>query len=391
MKVFSMKTTRVVLRLEWEPLQYKTNWVDTFIHRLSANDGLPPAAQARIIEEIAKRLSRVRGSAFLHVNVESEGKWFINELKRLCRPAIPVEITRVGEQARDRDFLGGFASLWASLEPPQFELSEANHIQSLRKKERSKLRVLRVISRLGQAQSEELSSLSGYSKVYVIDIMKEMASEKLVMRSTVGNQAAWEITRKGVQTCHISWNLPPGMRFTADRRENNYAGRQHRRTSRLWPKWLKESWGSSIELWDCWTEIYLKPGGYPDALAWGKYCGKEMLFWLEVDTGHSSCETLVNKYKKRWQNAARYAETVGLRMIFVLLAPPWVAKRSRIAFTGIPDNLAVISHEWGDFGTLPYPKFGCLASRLIDLRFSDPYRSKRRKGNQLPFDPRKYR
>jgi hypothetical protein len=115
----------------------------------------------------------------------------------------------------------------------------------------------------------------------------------------------------------------------------------------MWPEWLKKSYGVSMELWDCWTEIYLKPGGYPDALAWGRYNGEEMLFWLEVDTGHMGYITMIRKYQHRWQNAAQYAKMVGLRIIFVLLAPPWVANRSRDAFIGLPVHLAAITHEWG--------------------------------------------
>ena len=100
---------------------------------------------------------------------------------------------------------------------------------------------------------------------------------------------------------------------------------------------------------------------------------------------------MIRKYQHRWQNAAQYAKMVGLRIIFVLLAPPWAASRSRDAFLGLPDHLAVITHEWGDFGTLPYPRFGWWTSRLASYGWSEPYRSKRRKGNQLPFDPKIYR
>jgi hypothetical protein len=66
--------------------------------------------------------------------------------------------------------------------------------------------------------------------------MKSMVEEKLVMRSTVGNYAGWETTRNGISTAHLSWNLPTGMKFTQERRENNYAGWQHHRASRMWPE-----------------------------------------------------------------------------------------------------------------------------------------------------------
>ena len=116
-----------------------------------------------------------------------------------------------------------------------------------------------------------------------------------------------------------------------------------------------------------------------------------MLFWLEVDTGHKGTEIMIRKYQQRWQKAAHYAKIAGLKMIFVLLAPPWVANRSRNAFLGLPAHLAVISHEWGDFWNIPYPRFGWWASEFTKYGLSEPYRSKRRKGKPLPFDPNNYR
>ena len=386
-----MKKDKLGLRLEWTPHRCERGWLDTFVFRISATDGLPPAAQAKIIEGIAKKLGMLRYTANLHVTVDSPGKWFINEINRVCDPVIPLVITWEGEDFVTRGYQGSSATIWAALEPPCFSLLEVNNIRSLKRKDRSKLRVLRIMARLGQAHSIELASLSGYSKVYVLKLMKSMADEKLVMRSTIGNYAGWDITRKGVSATHLSWNLPTGMKFTRDRQENNYAGWQHHRASRMLPEWLKKSWRTSLELWECWTEIYLKPGGYPDALAWGKYKGEEMLFWLEVDTGHMGYKTMIKKYQHRWQNAAQYAKTAGLKIVFVLLAPPWVANRSRDAFIGLPDHLAAITHEWGDFGTLPYPRFGWWVSKLATIGWNEPYQSMRRKGNRLSFDPNQYR
>ena len=386
-----MKMNNSGLRLKWAPSPWRGDWLDTFIHRISATDGLPPAPQAKIIEGIAKRLGRLRGTANLHVLVDSPGKWFIDEITRVCDPAIPVVIIQEGNAFETRRCVRGSPTLWGALEPPCFKLLEVNNIQTLKKKDQSKLHVLRIMARLEQAHSVELASLSGYSKVYILDLMKSMAAENLVLRSTVGNQAGWEITRKGILTVHQSWNMPPKMWFARERREASYGGWQHRRVSRMWPEWLRKSWGNSVELWDCWTEIYLRPDCYPDALAWGKFDGEEMLFWLEVDTGHTGTKTMLRKYQQRWQNAAHYARLAELRIIFVLLAPPWVASRTRDAFLGLPDHLAVISHEWGDFGTLPYPRFGAWTSEFLNYGWSEPYRSKRRKGNPLPFDPHQYR
>ena len=133
-----MKKEKLGLRLEWMPYRCERGWLDTFVHRVSATDGLPPAAQAKIIEGIAKQLGRLRGTSNLHVSVDSPGKWFINETKRVCDPVIAVVITWEGNDFVPRGLLGGYPTLWAALEPPFFSLLEANNIRALKKKEQSK-------------------------------------------------------------------------------------------------------------------------------------------------------------------------------------------------------------------------------------------------------------
>jgi hypothetical protein len=377
------------LRLEWHPVEYERGWMDVFVYRISATDGLPPAAQAKIIEAIAKNLSQMRFTATLHVIVESKGNWFVNELNRLCQPTSAVLISLDGGRIGNGKYVEHYGSLWAYLEPPLFELARQEYPTD--KRAASKLRILRILARLSSAQSVDLSSLSGYSKVYTIELMKELEFENLVMRSTVGKYAGWEITRRGIRICHESWNLPPKMRFTKKRREHNYSGWRHRRTSRMWPYWLRKSWGRYIELWECWTEAYLKPSGYPDALAWGKYLGEEVMFWLEVDTGHTGYEKLIAKYNRRIQKASGYGKIVGMKIIFVILSPRWVVAHLRFGLLSIPDNIAMISHDWASVGKLPIPLFGRAVAHYEFLNERDRYRNVRHKGGQLPFDPQKYR
>ena len=159
----------------------------------------------------------------------------------------------------------------------------------------------------------------------------------------------------------------------------------------MWPLWLRKSWGSYIELWECWTETYLKPGGYPDALAWGKYNGEEMLFWLEVDTGHTGRERMRTKYNRSVQKAAEYAALVGIKIIFVIVSRRWAVAPLHFGFPSLSSNIAVISHDWSDVGRLPIPQFGRAVACYEFLNERDRHKSVRRKGGQLPFDPQKYR
>ena len=223
--------------------------------------------------------------------------------------------------------------------------------------------------------------------------MAELADERLVTHSSGEKYEGWEITRRGIRHCHLSWNIPSGMRFTDSRLEHDYSGWRHRRTSRLWRKRLDASWnysGRYVEIWECWTELYLKPDGYPDALAWGSYLGQETLFWLEVDSGHLSRKNIILKYYKRIQTAEKYAMTIGLPVVFMVLGPTWVAQRISQCFDRISLSLAIISAPWMNSGRYPLPEFGDYCTNVIGILPSN-YHNPLLPRRSLPFDPKKYR
>ena len=83
------------LPLEWTPIypmQRKDVVFDVFKHHISYKDGLPPYAQARIIDLIVNRLVKTRRYPALWVSVETPGVWFYSELKRLVKQRIPMTI-----------------------------------------------------------------------------------------------------------------------------------------------------------------------------------------------------------------------------------------------------------------------------------------------------------
>ena len=79
-----MKDILSSLALEWKPIIASNGKVivDVFKCSLSATDGLPPYAQARIIDLIATRLIKVRPYACLWVSVDARGRWYLHEINR---------------------------------------------------------------------------------------------------------------------------------------------------------------------------------------------------------------------------------------------------------------------------------------------------------------------
>jgi hypothetical protein len=134
----------------------------------------------------------------------------------------------------------------------------------------------------------------------------------------------------------------------------------------------------NVKIWECWTEIPLHKG-IPDALAWGTCREREMLFWLEVDSGKSSRKTMEHIYQQRIRRVHQHAFTWDLPIVFCILGPDWVVKfHSR--------RLAMIGHDWRYFGKLPLFEFGAWHN---DLHWSHFLRATR-KGIKLPFNPNQY-
>jgi hypothetical protein len=47
-----------------------------------------------------------------------------------------------------------------------------------------------------------------------------------------------------------------------------------------------------------------------------------------------------------------------VRLVFVLLAMPWVQEAARNALVGITENTALIASDWKEFGRLPVLEWG---------------------------------
>jgi hypothetical protein len=211
--------------------------------------------------------------------------------------------------------------------------------------------------------------------------LKQLQAENLIERRKIGKYEGYAIRTKGLRLAHRSWNIPKGVHFSKYRGEFRYAGERHRRVSRRWRAWLETAY-PNIEVLESWTEVPLFYG-IPDALVWGRKGEYEMLFWLEVDSGHSSEKVMSRNYFHRLQNAYQHANRLGISIVFCIMGPPWAVKAFSWHLPPLPTNMAVIGQDWRAFGKLPFYETGRWFSGIED-------RKKYPTENTLPFDPSQY-
>jgi DNA-binding transcriptional ArsR family regulator len=380
MKVDSLSN----LALEWTP-GYTTNRqdvvLDIFRHHISYKDGLPPYAQARIIDLIANQLIKARPQPALWVSVDAPGNWFYGEIKRLVKFKIPMTIQpawkpiiwewQFSSPIQPTYIQEGDVPILASLfDPKEYGIKEPA------------LRVLRILARLKTAYRPEIASLSGFSESHVRNLLKQLQVEGLIERRQVGKYEGYAIRTKGLRIVHRSWNVPKGVHFTKYRGEFRYAGERHRRKARMWRAWLEKAY-PDIQIWESWTEVPLQRG-IPDALVWGTHQGKEMLFWLEVDSGKSSGQTMRRIYSGRIAQACRHAVAWNLPIILCIMGPGWVVRHFRKYDYSKFTPIALIGHDWRDFGGLPQYAMGEWRDDLLQDRVLHVSTTK------LPFDPSQY-
>jgi hypothetical protein len=371
------------LALEWNPIQLTNNGkviVDVFKCSLSATDGLPPYAQARIVDLISNRLFKARSRPCLWVSVDAPGSWYFNEIQRLVKRRIPTVILPAGQAPKDVwDFSPhGYPSLAENTPPPSLEHPFVTNKFGYKP---SVIRVLRILARLKTAHKPEIASMAGFSETHIRTLLKKLQVENLVERMRIGKYDGWAIRNTGLSLAHRSWNIPKGVHFTKYRGEFRYAGERHRRVSRMWRSWLEVAY-PSIEIWESWTEVPLFEG-IPDALAWGHTGKREILFWLEVDSGHSSRRIMKRNYSCRLKNAYQHAKEWGIPIVFCIMGPPWVVEFFPYCIATYYPNLAVIGQDWRVFGELPLYEVGRWISGIEK-------RNNHRSERKLPFEPNQY-
>lgn len=374
------------LDIDWElvPLAGRKDLnLDLFKHSISAGDGLPPYAQARIIDIISNILKKTRKYPCLLVSVESPGRWFIDELNRLVKRKIPTLILPSGQAMKDTwDFQPhAISAIGKKPEYPWMNRSFRGGTFGLTD---SQVRILRIMARLKIAHTPEITSLAGFSRTYVRNLLKTLQSYQLIEWKRIGKYDGWQIRTKGLRIAHRSWKIPKGAHFAAYRREHRYAGERHRRVARMWRTWLEAAY-HGIEIWECWTEVPVHYG-IPDALAWGTHHGQERLFWLEVDTGHSSKKIMKRNYERRLKIAYQHSCRWGIPIVFCIMGPPWVVDAFWHFGVNQYRGMAVIGHDWREFGLLPLYNFESWRDDLNQTSGRRKFQSK----EELPFDPAQY-
>lgn len=339
------------------------SWIDLWIYRVNACDGLPPSARAKVIKGVYRQLQRYRSLPCLWVQVDSPGDWYLTALKWALRgQKIMVNVSPVGQEFS----IVGFPDVpWVIDWPwpqPQFGCSvfdEAN----LTKDQKAELKILRSMARLEMAGVKEIASLAGFGVTYTRKILAWLSENRLVQPFDSGSEMMnkkdplWEIRQRGLQYVRQSWNVPYKFRFRSIRLEQKYAGRKHRRMCRLFRSRLERAYGADFQVWQSWSE----PGlayAYPDAVIWGTYRGVETLVWLEVETGKKSAVEHVEKAVYRYWQAKEITERHGVQLIYVFLAMPWVLRAvAKSASFPLTKGTAVILDNWMDYEHLAKPNF----------------------------------
>jgi hypothetical protein len=230
----------------------------------------------------------------------------------------------------------------------------------------------RVLARLGSGLTAEVASLAGLEVIRAQKALEELERKGCVYDMPPGGhhskhvdprpysdaQPYWKITKIGIIAALRSWGIPPGFRSSSRFESYRKAGFRHRNVARMWPAWLREALPYA-EIWGGWSEVYLpEVHVIPDALAWGRFEGRETLFWLEVESGHRSSERLCWKLRARFWAATNYIKRRQMRLVFALLGMPWVQEVSRLAFEDLHPDVAVVIGDWKDFGRLPISQWG---------------------------------
>jgi hypothetical protein len=356
------------------------SWTDTFVFPIRHDAALPPWDYAEVVKTTIPVLKKMRkGVASLWVPVMAPGTWYFEEVKYALRnPTIPVAVTNGKEQPpRTIDFsvLPGIREIAS---PPGLP---ADELHTSKLSERTILCLL-ALARLTVAYTNEIARYCMINEAYCLEALRELerlryiehckdplinlhlmtARQKSSMGATKDEEIRpyWRIRRPGVSAALRRWGVPAGMPFEFRSEKNKLLDSPHRRRSRQWPTWVKKALPHA-NIYAGWSEVGI-PGlrANPDSLAWGNINGVETLFWMEVESGKSSRQLILDKTITRWRKAVAYADYVGVHLVFAFLGMPWVRNAARLAFIDVPKSCAVTVADWSkeNFGQLPYPKWG---------------------------------
>ncbi len=385
----------------WENIDvFEGHFIDTFIFDLSSGDRLPPGAYCDLILKAAFEIAKFRPTGSVWVRVDSPGLWFPLEIRRgLHRSRVPVAVTRKDARLILADFNRMPYLGRQRLGCPPYALVWGSPVSS------DELDCLRVLARIKTGLTTEIASLAALDFESARSSLEFLQQRRLVtlawpqlpngpeaalmsgkharMRAKLIDERSipdkptqalrrysegyrhWQLRADGLKIARRSWGVPPRSRFNARLEADHGEAGRHRLTARLWLDWLKSDLGENGRVWESWTEATL-PGvrRTPDALAWGSLEGGEVLFWLEVESGHSSTTHLLDKIRKCFLFAQSYATERRVNLVFAVLGPPWVGAAVKFAFADMSARVAVVIQDWKAFGELPVIQWGRVRTTL---------------------------
>jgi hypothetical protein len=346
---------------DWRTTQKGGQWLDVFVLRISPFASLPPVEYAMGMYRLASVLIRKRPDAALWVQVESPGRWYLETMRSVLRwkGKLPIAVTAPSSLAKPDLFDFHVLPYWESKRPSEPVRVKSEPLSFTNQT----LACLQTLGRIDGGALPEIASLAGLSTTQAQAGLDALELAGLVSRITQNDKKeptiTWRLKREGLSLALRSWGIPKDVSF-GRRKEmalSDPAG-EHRRISRLWPGWLRSAWPHA-QVWTGWSEASL-PGLLltPDGLAWGSLNGRETLFWLEVESGHSTREEIRRKIRRRFVLAAEYAREKKVGLVFALLGRAWVCEAARSAFVDTPPHVAVTMGDWRNENHLPFTEWG---------------------------------
>jgi len=338
-------------------------WTDTFVYYISYQDGLPPWDYARALQTNIATLEKYRRGASLWVQVDSPGRWYLAQVKKMLYGLpVAIAVTQKGTEPA----LSDFSLIPRRFSRPSRQAPDAHSWQP-EAVTIDALQVLRAIVRIREGYTKEIMSLTGFGKWKTHKRLEDLAEQGFVSYHAKSPKdwnpkeqyyPIWQVKRKGTSLALRSWRVSSGVKFSAYKERRKNPNSKHRRTSRLFMDSMRKSWRGT-QIWTGWSEVQI-PGmrTAPDALAWGRFDGHETLFWLEVESGGTSGKRIMERNAKRFQKAILYAKENDVHLVFALLAKRWAGQSARLAFVGVPENVAVVVADWKLFGELIVPQWG---------------------------------
>ena len=330
-----------------------------FIYPVSEHMGLPPSETAGLLKALMRTLHRRKLYNSLWVPVLAQGSWY--------QFALEAELFGCDSHIYVTD--GTFPQnivLTGVRDAPSWQVDEGG-LPRLCSYSVVAQHVLLALGRLRQASTSEIAAAVGRSERSVRDVLVILASEGVVTRTAPGatKYPSWQLTRQGLLHVRRAWGVPGKASFSGGR-EASAAGYRHRHLARLWPQWLRQAWGRyGVEVFAGWSEVRglrytFLTRKRPDALAYGLYGEREVLFWLEVESGHRSREVLSMRV---WERVNLLQHNV-YPVIFVVMGPPWVVEaiwHGSTPFWSVPSrhsNVAVVFVNWRSKQIQVRPTFG---------------------------------